>query len=149
MVATYPVDYSSIGGHKRPYLEVHLTGPDGVAQPIIGVVDSGADYTCLPYEMLRLLGYEGRSMLRESGISQVSGALDALQSTVPIGACVAGLPEKRFELFPVFVQGARNVLWGRADFFKAFESVGFLESEERFELAFEEPIAEAERPTSA
>lgn len=141
MASTYPVDYSSIGGHKRPYLEVHLTGPSGVEQRIIGVVDSGADYTCFPYEMLRLLGYQGRSMLRESGISQVSGALDALQSTAPVGAFVAGLPAKRFELFPVFVHGARNILWGRADFFKAFESVSFLEAAERFELVFEQPAA--------
>ena len=44
-------------GSKRPYLVLHVTGPSGASGAIVGVVDSGADSTCLPFSYGSLMGY--------------------------------------------------------------------------------------------
>lgn len=45
-------------GIPRPYLVLHVTGPNGGAsRDVPGLVDSGADATSLPLEYALLMGY--------------------------------------------------------------------------------------------
>jgi hypothetical protein len=107
----------------RPYLTVHLRGPNGSSQNLRGLVDSGADFTCLPLSIARSLGYS-RDHLQGRTINQVAASVLAWQAIEPLRAFALGLPDVEFELLPVFIEQSQ-ALWGRADFFAAFDRVAF------------------------
>lgn len=52
-------------------------------------------------------------------------SVSVLVANVPVRAYVAGLPAPVFDLYPTFVPGNNTPLWGRSDFFRAFQAVGF------------------------
>jgi hypothetical protein len=135
-VPTYVLPYrNAFGNGFRPYLGLHVTGPNGQSGPIVGLVDSGADKTSLPAGFATLMGYTGQDLEPDT-----MGVADGTTTPVwnakkPASAYVVGLPDPVFELYPTFVQG-NNVtpLWGRADFFQIF-TVGFDEPNQRLTLS--------------
>ncbi len=109
-------------GVPRPYLVLYVTGPNGKSGAIPGVIDSGADMTCLPLGYASLMGYEAGSNLTLADGHQASGKMQvwAAESTT-CEAHVVGLTDHVFELRPSFVEGNEIPLWGRGDFFLAFQ----------------------------
>jgi hypothetical protein len=138
VASRFPVPYSEAQSEnepQRPFLTLHLTGPNGHGEALPGLVDSGADFSCLPTSTARLLGYT-RKTLRERDIRQIDGVVEALQATVPITAYVLGLSSMTFELMPLFIRDCQP-LWGRSDFFRAFRSVAFDEGTPQLVLTFD------------
>lgn len=132
MASSWTVPYrDAFQNGVRPYLTLHLTGPTGLSGDVVGLVDSGADRTCLPLGFATLMGYRAEDLEQEQG-QQVSGTMDMWNARMPSPAYVVGLAEITFELWPSFVLGD-TVLWGRSDFFRAFV-VGFDEPEQHFTL---------------
>jgi hypothetical protein len=109
----------------RPYLILHLLGLNGSGLSLRGLVDSGADFTCLPLSIAKPLGY-ARADLQGRSIEQVAGSVLAWRAIKPMRTFALGLPVVEFELMPVFIEHSQ-ALWGRADFFAAFRSVAFEE----------------------
>ncbi len=135
MRATHTFPYrNEFGTGARPYVAVRVTGLNGSTRLISGLIDSGADRTSLPMAFTSAMGY-GSDTLRAAKLRVADGSDVAVWTAkVPVEAYVAGRPDLRLELRPMFVPG-RNVqaLWGRADFFKPFR-VGFEEAAQRFSL---------------
>ena len=134
MPETFPLAYSDPFnvGITRPYLWLHLTGPNGKSGDVIGVVDSGADVTSLPLDYASLMGY-GTNDLDVVPFTQAGGGGTAYQARRPSTATVVGLPEVTYEFEPLFIDGAAMILWGRADLF-AQVGVGFDQASETFTL---------------
>ena len=99
----------------------------------MGLVDSGADLTCLDLGFAALMGYTGQDLEEEQGV-QAGGTMQLWKAKQPSRAIIVGLPQPVFDLWPTFVQGNQTPLWGRADFFRAF-GIGFDESNQRFSLS--------------
>jgi hypothetical protein len=109
-----------------------VAGGDGGNIP--GLVDSGADTTSLPMDYAKLMGYTS-AQLDHGTVTMADGSsVSVWVANVPVTAYVVGLPELPFEVCPTFVPGADHALWGRTDFFKAFEGVAFEEAGQRFAL---------------
>jgi len=86
-------------------------------------VDSGADFSCLPYGYVSLLGYQLHDLTPFQG-SQVQGSMTFYRADAPIRALLPGdMEDRAFELHPNFVQNAEMILWGRLDFFQVFTVV--------------------------
>lgn len=69
------IPYRELGfGGARPYLFLHVTGVDGQARVIPGLIDSGADSSVLPAGYAPLLGY-GRADLDRVEGTQVGGSV--------------------------------------------------------------------------
>ena len=126
----YSNPYSS--GH-RPYLALHVTGPSGSSGPVVGLIDSGADRTCLPLGYAALMGYQAEQLELRRG-QQVGGSLNMWEAMAPARAIVVGLPKPEFELRPTFVEGSTTPLWGREDFFATF-GVSFDERAQQFTIS--------------
>jgi hypothetical protein len=121
--------YRDAFGHgMRPYLTVQLLGLGGRHATAVGLADSGADVTCLPMIVAMLLGY-GREHLERVEVRQLGGDKAAWRATTPLRAQVEGLRAHELELMPVFVEGSWRTLWGRDDFFRAFDEVCFHEQD--------------------
>ena len=59
-MATYTLPYRDVLGHgHRPYLALQITGVNGRSGAVWGLVDSGADSSCLPLDFARLMDYDG------------------------------------------------------------------------------------------
>lgn len=134
-MATYELPYRDPYriGAARPYLSVHVTGRGGASQNIPGLLDSGADVTCLPHYYIKLLGFSLDELTRTEG-HQASGMMPMW--TLREGACearVVGLDSPVFALQPSFVEGNVTPLWGRGDFFRVF-AVSFDEAAQQFGL---------------
>lgn len=136
----YAVRYQSLhelagdDGRPRPYLEITLIGPNQDPQPIIGLVDTGADFTTLPFDAAELLGYSDDALEDLSGsVSQAGGEASAYRATVPTVASVSGGPTTEFEMWPLFMRDGEMVLWGRGDFMAHFD-VWISESQMMFEF---------------
>lgn len=108
------------GDTPRPYLVMEVTGINGSKGAVMGIVDSGADTTCLPFGYASLMGYDSTLLVEES-FTQASGSGVAYRATKPCVARVPEIPDVEIEIFPQFIQGADMVLWGRMDFMKVFE----------------------------
>lgn len=116
----------------RPFLWLDLVGPNGSVRTQ-GIVDSGADFSCLPYGYASLLGYQPADLTELQG-TQVQGAMTLYRAATPIRALLPGdMPRNTFELHPNFVENADMILWGRLDFFRVF-SVVFTETMQQFTL---------------
>jgi hypothetical protein len=124
-------------GSKRPYLALHVTGPSGAGGAIVGVVDSGADSTCLPLSYASLMGYRAGDLERRQGIG-AGGAMDLLAARTPATAVVEGLSEPTFDIWPLFLPSSSHALWGRADFFRQF-GIAFDERGQAFTLTTPDP----------
>jgi hypothetical protein len=134
-MATYKLPYRDPYqvGSARPYLAVRVIGRDGASQNIPGLLDSGADMTCLPHYYAKLLGFSPDDLVRAEG-HQASGMMPMW--TLQERACeahVVGLPEPVFPLRPSFVEGNVIPLWGRGDFFRVF-AIAFDEAAQEFSL---------------
>jgi hypothetical protein len=119
-------------GTARPYLVLRVVGPDGASESVPGVVDSGADNTCLPLGYAPLLGY-GDEDLEQRPMTQASGTATCHVARRPSTAWVVGLEARPFEVRPTFIDHALNALWGRSGLFQAFAIV-FDEPAQRFSL---------------
>jgi hypothetical protein len=126
--------YQDLGlGAMRPYLVLHVTGPDGVKQGSIpGLIDSGADGTVLPAGYAPLMGYTAADTVAQQG-TQVGGSVTMRRATRPSTAIVPEIPDCVFEIMPSFVQGCQIALWGRADLMHHFD-VNIMERRRQFSL---------------
>ena len=120
----YPVRYrdplGNIGSEiARPYLWVHVVGPNGRQGPIYGLIDTGADNTVLPLDYAELMGYQPAELTIEDA-NQVTGSTQVFKAGRECVAWVSGLEPYHFPLRPWFVDGA-SPLWGRMDFMLAFQ----------------------------
>ncbi len=113
----------------RPYLALEVAGPGGTAT-IVGLIDTGADTSILPFGYASLLGYTTTS-LRTSQAQQVQGLADVYEATEASIAWIPGAQRATFTTMPIFIQGALNALWGRRDFLRAFP-VAFFEMRQEF-----------------
>jgi hypothetical protein len=135
-VPTVRPPYSNpFGNGLRPYLAVHLTGPDGRDGNVVGLLDTGADSTALPIGFASLMGY-GPAMLTPITVGTAGAPAQAFRATEPCAAQVPGMTTAPLNLRPAFVFGASaSVLWGRSDFMSAFK-VCFEESAKHFTLTW-------------
>ncbi len=124
-------------GSKRPYLVLHVTGPSGASGAIVGVVDSGADSTCLPFSYASLMGYRTGDLERREGVG-AGGVIDTWAARTPATAVVDGLAEPSFAIRPLFLPNISHALWGRADFFREF-GIAFDEPGQAFTLTTPDP----------
>lgn len=132
---SYTLPYrNALGNGVRPYLTLAVTGVNGAAGSIVGLIDSGADRTSLPMGFAGLMGY-GAGELTAGTVGVADGSTTSVwNATKPSRAFIVGLPQPVFDLFPTFVPGnAVTPLWGRADFFQVF-GIGFEEALQRFTL---------------
>jgi hypothetical protein len=130
---SFPLRYSDpFGSGARPYLALHVTGPSGANGPIVGLLDSGADSTCLPFGYASLMGYQAGDLERLTGMS-ASGAMDTWRAKKPASAVVVGMSAPTFEINPLFLPNSPNALWGRADLFRVFV-VAFDEPNQTFTI---------------
>jgi hypothetical protein len=97
-----------------------------------GLIDSGADYSCVPYEYAALLGYSDADMRQEQG-GQVQGQVMFWRAPAPLMAMLPGDPEHSFELHPNFVENSDMTLWGPMDFFRAWHVI-LTEASQQFSL---------------
>lgn len=97
-----------------------LVGINGRSGNVIGIVDSGADASCLPFDYATLMGYTVET-LHEEAFLQVGGSATAYRATEPCSAFVPEIPEVVVEMYPLFVRGAEMILWGRTDFMAEFD----------------------------
>jgi hypothetical protein len=137
-VPAWSLPYRDVfGGDPRPYLGLQVTGINGWSGPILGLIDSGADRTCLPAGYARLMGYRTAD-LEQVHVTVADGSSTAVWNAKrPAQAHVIGLAPITFELWPSFMPGgsSANTLWGRADFFRTFK-ITFDEQAQQFTLGF-------------
>lgn len=124
-------------GSKPPYLALRVSGPSGASGVIVGVVDSGADSTCLPFSYASLMGYQAGDLERRQGVG-AGGAMDIWAAKTPATAVVEGLTERTFAIWPLFLPNSSHALWGRADFFREF-GIAFDEPGQAFMLTTVDP----------
>ena len=130
----FVVPYRNFAGNGlRPYLVLHLTGPNGKSGAVWGLVDSGADCTSLPYGFASLMGYTVADLKAEAG-TQAGGSLTYHRSLKPSYALVPEAPDLVMEMHPVFVEGAQSALWGRMDFMLHY-LVTIMEPQQAFAIA--------------
>lgn len=129
----FVIPYRTIvtGDRPRPYLVMHVTGINGQNGPIVGIVDSGADTTTLPFGYVSLMGYTSATLTQET-ITQAAGTAMAYRALQPSTAVVPEIPEVPVEICPTFVQG-QVALWGRLDFMACFEVV-IMEKQQQFSI---------------
>lgn len=106
----------------RPYLWLVLVGPNGSEVLLQGLIDSGADYSCVPLEYAARLGYAPAEGSFGEG-TQLRGTIDFWRARDPLHAYLPGDRTMTFELYPHFVDGAEVTLWGRLDFMGTWEVV--------------------------
>jgi hypothetical protein len=135
-VPTARLPYSDpFGNGVRPYLVVHLTGPNGRSGNVVGLLDTGADSTALPIGFASLMGY-GPAMLTSTTVGTAGAPAQAFHANQPCTAEIPGMTTAPLNLRPVFVFGASaSVLWGRSDFMSAFK-VCFEENAKHFTLSW-------------
>jgi hypothetical protein len=105
-----------------PRLALQVRGPAGEPVSISGLIDSGAITTALPLEMAEELGYRDRDLFYMR-VTVPGGSVGVWKARLPCRAVVPELENLPFELCPYFVPQLNEALWGRADFFVAFDVV--------------------------
>lgn len=122
---TYAIRYAHAEGElARPLLRLQLAALDGdESSTVAGVVDSGADESALPIGWADALGFRTGDLLRSKVRVAGGGVVRAYRALRPIRArvLVADVDQFEFELVPLFVPGTSDPLWGRRDFFAAFQ----------------------------
>jgi hypothetical protein len=105
-----------------------VRGPSGVAVPVLGLLDTGADYSLFPISLASAFGIDLAAAEHIEGQS-ASGVADYYKWREPLGATVQ---EREVELSATF-SNTPVVLLGRADFFVQFEAA-FDQRGKRFTL---------------
>lgn len=101
-------------GEPRPYLLLHVRALAGPGGNIWGLLDTGADVTCLPFAYAALIGYQANQL--ESTMSgSASGPMSTWSPLEPVQAELVGGTGRGFELWPSFAEGLDVPLWGRRD----------------------------------
>lgn len=130
MSESITVDYKSLPDQVlRPYLIVDVTGPNGIAKRIFGIVDSGADNSCFPSALIAEFGYD-RSDLIEEPMTQAGGTTVCWKAKTACTAVVPDFPSVPFSITPTFLEGS-FVLWGRNDLMNTFD-IQILQSQHKF-----------------
>jgi hypothetical protein len=111
---------------------MHVTGPNGESGGVIGIVDSGADRTSMPFGYASLMGYTAAT-LKSQTIQHAAGTAMSHRALEPAVMYVPEIPDVKIEFHPVFVEGMQMVLLGRTDFMAAFD-VTLMESQQLFSL---------------
>lgn len=135
---TIPFRSLGVGQPPRPYLVLVVTGLDGRFQPLVGLVDTGADTTSFPFAFAGLLGYDTTTLSPPRDFGHAGGVGSSYSALVPCTAAVPQVPNRTFELNLQFVDGGQFFLWGRSDFMAAFD-VTIRQSRLEFSLEWEEP----------
>lgn len=125
------------GDRPRPYLVMHVTGVNGKDGRVIGLADSGADITSMPFPYATLMGYS-LDTLQEMTTVHAAGTATSYRAIQSSEMYVPEMPSVIVTFTPVFVHGAETVLWGRCDFMAAFD-VMFRESEQKFTIQTHSP----------
>lgn len=125
--------YSRYSGPvPRPYLALHFVGLNGSEGDIVGLLDSGADNSCLPLGFASLMGYRPDDLQIDTCVG-VGGTSDVHVARRPVTAHITGVPETTFEILPTFLPDSEMPIWGRLDFFQIYE-VNFHEPRQEFTL---------------
>jgi len=127
------VGYRNFAGDgARPYLVLHVTGPNGRSGPIWGLIDSGADCSSLPLGFASLMGYTPADLKADTG-AQAGGSLPYHQALKPCHAYVPEVADLVMEMHPIFVDGSQSPLWGRRDFMRYY-NVTIMETQQAFSI---------------
>ncbi|WP_249021043.1 hypothetical protein [Conexibacter sp. S30A1] len=111
---------------------MRVTGINGESGPLWGLVDSGADRTSLPLGYATLMGYGVEDLTMETGTG-ANGEFTMHVASRASTAVVPEIPQHVVEFAPIFLPGARTVLWGRRDFMRRF-TVSIMESSQHFAI---------------
>jgi hypothetical protein len=109
-------------GSERPYVLIHVNALDGPGGDVWGLLDTGADVTCLPLGYAALIGYTPEQLDTSIGGS-AGGSMTIWSARVPIRAWLVGLEPQPFELWPTFTEGVDTPLWGRRDVLLKFPTL--------------------------
>jgi hypothetical protein len=121
-------DYTQIPGEAfpRPYVTLELVGPSEDPLVLMGLLDTGADYSTLPLEVASELGFPFH-VLDTVGGRDASRRVTLWRAEEPIAAKVLGWPAT-FVLEPFYTvvddKGERRAsdhLWGRRDFLRYWD----------------------------
>jgi hypothetical protein len=104
-----------------------------------GLIDTGADSTALPLGYAALFGLSVPDLERGES-QQVQGSIVTWHTQAPIRATLPGVG-LTFELRPIFVEGALNVLWGRLDFLTGWDLI-LSDAETRFAIIWRGSMGE-------
>ena len=127
------VPYRDFGlGGVRPYLVLHVTGINGKAGLIPGLIDSGADSTVLPAGYAPLMGYAPADLDTVQGV-QVGGSVTLRNAKRSSEAYVPEISDLVFPVKPCFVQGCQIALWGRSDLMQHFD-ITIMDRNQQFSL---------------
>lgn len=127
------LSYSPYSGPlPRPYLVLHFQGLNGSEGDIVGLLDSGADKSCLPLGYASLMGYKPEDLEITTCVG-VGGASDVHSALKPVQANITGVPDTTFQISPTFLPDSEMPIWGRLDFFNVYE-VNFHEPRQEFTL---------------
>ena len=122
---TYAIRYpEETGEQRRPMLRLELASLTGDTTSIIaGIVDSGSDESALPVDLAEELGLGDDDLLRTEVRVPGAAVVRAYRALRPVRArvVVEDVDQYEFELVPLFVPGTIEPLWGRKDFFGAFQ----------------------------
>lgn len=99
-------------GTLRPYLWLSLVGPSGMRIRVRGLVDSGADLSVMPEDVLPIFGIEPAS-LRIEEANHNGAPIEVKRLAQPLRAALPGVDALEFELAPLVVDGIEVPLWGR------------------------------------
>jgi hypothetical protein len=119
----------------RPYVTLELRGPSSSPFTLIGLLDTGADFSTLPLDVAIDLGFR-TAALRPTAVHHATGSAILQRADEPITARLAGMATE-FLLDPMYApvpgEEPRDVLWGRRDFLRHWD-LWLSESNERFDL---------------
>lgn len=129
----FSIAYRDFGqGGARPYLVMELHGLNGKTGTVWGLVDSGSDRTSLPFEFASLMNYTPRDLEQGQGVS-AAGTMVTYLGRKPCTVVVPEIPSVKVSFQPLFIQGARTILWGRQDFMQHFD-VTIMHSRQTFAI---------------
>jgi len=110
------LDYDdSVDGVARPYLRLTLVGPSGKRVPVLGVVDTGADFSILPIAFAEELGFTFHALRLVPG-GHAGGDDWFRKAEEGVSARFRKL-DVAFELEPRYAN-TNTPAWGRKDFLR-------------------------------
>jgi hypothetical protein len=117
---------------------LELVGPNNDPLVLMGLLDTGADYSVLPLDVASELGFAVRG-LRTAAARDATRSVSLFKADEPIAAKLVGWPST-FALEPLYAvvddKGDRRPsdhLWGRRDFLHYWD-LHLSERDRRFEL---------------
>jgi hypothetical protein len=130
MAHRWRLDYAAQKHDTRaPIVVVEVVGTSGRAIPVRALVDSGADFSTFPIEMMKPLGLY-KSHCHKVDSETASGKAHCYICKEPLEANFRG---ESFDLIAAFMPGLKIPLLGRNDFFEHFK-VSFNERDSKLTL---------------